>query len=217
MSETNATVVLKRLQEMPLSLITRAGEEYSSLCSSQEDSPQSGRHTVMSLGAASQSAVIESLGKIATGRFSCGGTLQSPHTVQLTYLKKSGEWSGVTFPDLNDTNFEELLESSSVASFGRGKEMVTDRSIRDANVMEPGNFLTSFQLSNVSILREIQMLLAPDVMDICAELYKMNIYTSPTGCFKVLHEEIICLALWLCVCPQNLKEELLSLGITVKK
>ena len=37
------------------------------------------------------------------------------------------------------------LESSKVASFGRGKETVTDKSYRDAYVLEPDQFLSSFQ------------------------------------------------------------------------
>ena len=128
--------------------------------------------------------IVKSLGKIATGIFTCGGTLQTPHTVQLAYCNKSGQWSRATFPGLKDADFQPMLESSKVASFGRGKETVTDKSYRDAYVLEPDQFLSSFQLSDTDILREIRSILVPNVQDVRAELYKMNIYTAPNGRFK---------------------------------
>ena len=137
-----------------------------------------------SLQGASCAAIVKGLGKTATGIFTCGGTLQTPHTVQLAYRSKSGQWSGATFPGLKDADFQPILESSKVASFGRGKETVTDKSYRDAYVLEPNQFLSSFQLSDTDILREIRLILVPDVESIRAELYKMNIYTAPNGCFK---------------------------------
>ena len=137
-----------------------------------------------SLKAASHSTLVKGLGETATGRFTCGGTLQTPHTVQLNYRSKSGQWSGATFPGLKDADFQPMLESSKVASFGRGKEIVTDKSYRDAYVLEPDQFLSSFQVSDTDILGEIRMLLVPGVVNVRAELYKMNIYTAPNGHFK---------------------------------
>ena len=137
-----------------------------------------------SLQGASCAAIVKGLGKTATGIFTCGGTLQTPHTVQLNYRNKFGKWDEAAFPGLKDADFQPMLESSKVASFGRGKETVTDKSYRDAYVLEPDQFLSSFQLSDTGILGEIRMLLVPDVLSIHAELYKMNIYTAPNGCFK---------------------------------
>ena len=176
---TGIASVLEELQEIPL--VTRVGEKSASFCSPSNYKKRSG-----SLATGCVSAIMESLGEIATGRFSCGGTLKTlcPTGVRLTYLGKSGQWNGASFPGLTDTDFKQLLESSSVASFGRGKETVTDKSIRDAFVLEPDKFLTSFRLPETSVLEEIRMLLAPGVTSIRAELYKMNIYSSPTGCFK---------------------------------
>ena len=65
-----------------------------------------------SLQGASCSAIVKGLGKKATGIFTCGGTLQTPHTVQLNYQSKSGQWSGATFPGLKDADFQPMLESS---------------------------------------------------------------------------------------------------------
>ena len=49
------------------------------------------------------------------------------------------------FPGLKETDLQAILESSRVASFGRGKEEVTDKSVRDAYVLEIDQFLCSFQ------------------------------------------------------------------------
>ena len=51
-------------------------------------------------------------------------------------------------------------------------------------MLDTDKCLSSFQLSNTTILGEIRALLVPNVVNIRAELYKINVYTSPTGCFK---------------------------------
>ena len=137
-----------------------------------------------SLQAFSEDSVIRNLGHLATSRFTCGGALLTPATVQLAYLNKSGLWNGAAFPGLKDGDIQQLLESSKVASFGKGKEAVIDKSVRDAFVLDTDKCLSSFQLSNTAILGEIRALLVPNVSNIRAELYKINVYTSPTGCFK---------------------------------
>lgn len=71
-----------------------------------------------------------------------------------------------------------------MASFGKGKEAVIDKSVRDAYVLDTNKCISSFQLSNTTVVEEIRALLVPDVINIRAELYKINIYTAPTGCFK---------------------------------
>ena len=73
-----------------------------------------------------------------------------------------------------DADFQQVLESLKVASFGRGKETVTDKSYRDAYVLEPDQFLSSFQLSDTDILREDRSILVPDVQDVRAELYLLQ-------------------------------------------
>ena len=132
----------------------------------------------------SSAAVLKGLGEAAKGIFTCGGSLETPSSVQVTYLNTAGQWNGATFPGVTGGDFQQLLEASKVASFGIGSEKVTDKSYRDAYVLEPHQFLTSFQLCDTNILKEIQSLLVPDVLNVCAELYKINIYTAPSGCFK---------------------------------
>ena len=125
----------------------------------------------------------EGLCNIATSKFACGGTLCSPTSVDLAYSDKTGKWCRVTFPGVEISALQHIVESSKVASFGRGKEELTDKEVRDAYVLEKDEFLCSLQLSDTMILEEIKAMLVPDV-DICTELYKINVYTSPTGHFK---------------------------------
>ncbi len=100
-----------------------------------------------SLKEASQSSFIKALGDIATGKFTCGGTLAyKPPKVQLNYLNLNGMWSGATFPGLEGANLQKILETATVASFEKGKETVTDKSYRDAYAIDPDMFTTSFQL-----------------------------------------------------------------------
>ena len=137
-----------------------------------------------SLEEMANSQIVKSLGEIATERFTCGGSILSPSKVQMAYLDKDGHWNTVAFPGLQDADILKLIESSSVASFGKGKETVTDKSYRDAYALEPEKFFTSFHLSDCGIIGEVRVSLVPDVLNIRAELYKMNVYSGPTGCFK---------------------------------
>ena len=137
-----------------------------------------------SLEEMANSQIVKSLGEVATERFTCGGSILTPSKVQAAYLNKVGQWNTVAFPGLQDADILKLIESSSVASFGKGKETVTDKSYRDAYALEPEKFFTSFQLSDCGIIGEVRVSLVPDVLNIRAELYKMNVYSGPTGCFK---------------------------------
>ena len=137
-----------------------------------------------SLKEACQSSIIASLGEIATSRFTCGGSLSSyKKMVQLNYLDKTGVLKGVCWP-LTVPDIQQIIEAATVASFGKGNETVTDKTYRDAYALEPAKFTSSFLLSETTILGEIHRLLAPDAPNIYAELYKMNIYAAPVGCFK---------------------------------
>ncbi len=137
-----------------------------------------------SLEEITEAAILKDLGKIATERFTCGGALPSPPRVQLNYLNKTGLWCGATLPGLQDAHLQQILESCTIDSFGKGEESVTDKSYHDAYALDVDKFTCSFELCQTEILREIQALLAPDFPSIRAEKYKLNVYTSPAGCFK---------------------------------
>ena len=82
--------------------------------------------TVNSFADIANAEFIRSLGKLSSERFTCGGALPKPSKIQVTYLNRDGQWNGVAFPGLQDTDILKLIESSSVAVFGKGKESVTD-------------------------------------------------------------------------------------------
>ena len=130
------------------------------------------------------SAIIKSLGDVAAEKFTCGGRLFTPSQVQLVYRSKDGSWNEAVFPGVTPTELGKIVQSSALAGFGNGKETVTDKSYRDAYALEPKDFLSSFQLSDSGILGEVCRCMYPDEVNIRAELYKMNIYTAPTGQFK---------------------------------
>ena len=125
----------------------------------------------LSLAEISLSSIVKSLGDMAASRFTCGGNT-SREDIRVNCINKTGIWSEVNLS--SEANLQEMIESADIASFGRGNEYSLD----------PNKFFTSFQLSNTSILENTQQLLVPDILDIRAELYKMNIYTGPAGCFK---------------------------------
>jgi len=157
--------------------------------------------------------IVKSLGELAesiSSKFACGGELSSPDKVRLLYRNKCRELREVVFPDASDSDAQQLLDACSIASFGRGDQLVTDRSYRDALKLDPDNFATSFQVSDTSILLEITMIMVPDLHCIRAELYKLNIYS--TGCFFkarmwTLRGLTKCLVALLSVCQLNSLEE----------
>ena len=89
----------------------------------------------------------------------------------------------ITFPSAGEAALEKLLQASSVASFGKGDQQVTDLSYRDAYKIDPDKLMTSFCPHNTGILREIETLMVPN-QSIQAELHKLNLYTSPGVHFK---------------------------------
>ena len=111
--------------------------------------------------------------------------MPSNKPIKLVYRQDglvSKQWSSVEFPGVSEVAMIKLLDVCSVASYGyEGKDMV-DKNYRNAFKLEPGNFITSFQLSATPILQEIQSIV-PTVVGLKAELYKLNIYARG-GFFK---------------------------------
>ena len=134
--------------------------------------------------------IVSNLGEIAESigsNFCCGGMLDSPRTVKLAYSKKAGDSetaAPVVFPGASESDVQQLLDAASVASFGVGGKLVTDRSYRDAYKLDPDQFFTSFELCNTMIPNEITTLIVLDTPHLRCELYKLNIYTAPGGHFK---------------------------------
>ena len=134
---------------------------------------------VESLQDKAQKDVLKDLGLIADSRFCCGGVLNSPKNVRV--VQDNG--CQVCLPGADKTAIQQLVDCCSVASFGIGSKEVTDPSYRNALKLEPAQFTTSFLLTGTPILSEVRQLLVPQVQNIRAELYKLNVY-GPGGHFK---------------------------------
>ncbi|KAF7596013.1 hypothetical protein BBP40_003793 [Aspergillus hancockii] len=104
---------------------------------------------------------------------------------------------------LNDTatgeatspeTLQHLVASCDPASFGRGQEDVLDLSYRRAGKIDPEQFATSFHPADFSIIETIERVLLPSISSaeenelqfrkIRAELYKINVYSGPSGLFR---------------------------------
>ncbi|KXG52467.1 Oxoglutarate/iron-dependent dioxygenase [Penicillium griseofulvum] len=99
-------------------------------------------------------------------------------------------------PSLEKLTFNEivLVVDCDTASFGRGKEEVIDPQYRKAGKLEPQNFLTSFHPADFGILQNLEQILLPNFntdkqnslpfRKLSAELYKLNVYSAPSGLFR---------------------------------
>ncbi|VUC33010.1 unnamed protein product [Clonostachys rosea] len=99
--------------------------------------------------------------------------------------------SKLIFPTEESTagNLKHLLADMKPATFGRGGEDVYDESYRKASKLDPQNFSTNFCPYSAGIIGVISRLLLPDPdfeeqRVIKAELYKLNVYTGPSGHFR---------------------------------
>lgn len=110
-------------------------------------------------------AIAKSLGNMAAETFTCGGTLPAPSKVHLSFLNSSGEWNTSS---LQDIELKQILQT-------------IDKTCHDAYALDSEKFFTSFQLSESNVLGEISSFLQPE-LNIRAELFKLNVCISPTGC-----------------------------------
>ncbi|KAL4762839.1 2OG-Fe(II) oxygenase [Aspergillus foveolatus] len=95
-----------------------------------------------------------------------------------------------THPD----TLQRLVADCDAASFGRGEEDVIDPEYRRAGKINTDQFATSFHPANFGILENIAQVLLPSISSetdnqlgfrkITAELYKLNVYSGPSGHFR---------------------------------
>ena len=140
---------------------------------------------ILGLEEAAKATVVRSLGELAndlSSSFCCGGRLEH-QIVRINYKLNNGDISDIALPGADEKDLSQLLAASSVASFGKGTEEVVDLNFRDAFKFDPDKLTTSFELSNTSILSDIETLLVPN-RSIRAEIHKLNIYIGPNGHFK---------------------------------
>ncbi|KNG90844.1 hypothetical protein ANOM_000988 [Aspergillus nomiae NRRL 13137] len=152
-------------------------------------------------------------GERATASYACGGSIPIAQTAAVSEIhsRVSGPinifWSignGSARrlslplrPDAEDASpevLQRLIASCGPASFGRGEQNVMDLSYRKAGKLDPESFATSFHPADFGIIEAIEKVLLPGMLTeatntlgsrkIYAELYKMNIYSGPSGLFR---------------------------------
>ncbi|KAL4969935.1 2OG-Fe(II) oxygenase [Aspergillus stella-maris] len=89
---------------------------------------------------------------------------------------------------------QKLVVDCDIASFGRGEKDVIDPEYRRAGKINADQFATNFHPADYGILENIGQVLLPNISNetdnelgfrkITAELYKLNVYSSPSGHFK---------------------------------
>ena len=150
---------------------------------------QSEEKKVLGLEETARNVIVKSLGELATSfssRFCCGGKVEV-QDIRINYKQAHEgdevEISELVLPGADEGAMAQFLAASSVASFGKGTEEIIDPSYRDAYKFDPDTITSSFDLSNTSILADIEALMVPN-RKIRAEMHKLNIYTGPNGHFK---------------------------------
>jgi hypothetical protein len=86
---------------------------------------------------------------------------------------------------------ERLVKACAPASFGRGGEDVFDESYRKAGKLDPAKFMTDFCPYQAGIIDAISQAFSKNPLwiqeirhGITARLYKLNVYSGPSGHFK---------------------------------
>lgn len=105
---------------------------------------------------------------------------------------EDGKGNTVIIPDAKASSkqFQALFSACQPASFGRGGEEVLDEDYRKAGKLDHDDFATSFCPYEAGIIDVVAQLLLPQtsqekhMRSIRAELYKLNIYSAPSGKFK---------------------------------
>jgi hypothetical protein len=91
-------------------------------------------------------------------------------------------------------HIRDMCSSCQVATFGRQGQDVYDATYREALKLEPSQFTTNFHPHDYGILDDLAQILLPsylggnrkdeDLLGVHAELYKLNVYSAPSGIFK---------------------------------
>ncbi|KAJ4183303.1 hypothetical protein NW755_009793 [Fusarium falciforme] len=100
-----------------------------------------------------------------------------------------------TTPKPWENSLDELVEDCRPATFGRDGKDVLDEKIRKAGAMEASCFATNFNPYDCGIVDAIGRELLPNIVragkqqavdrwGVLAKLYKLNVYSAPSGMFK---------------------------------
>ncbi|KMU86422.1 hypothetical protein CIHG_04211 [Coccidioides immitis H538.4] len=142
--------------------------------------------------------------------FTCGGSIAITHSqdrcdvlrqsspVTLYWSSKDGTICKTILPgsnaDSNTGSFQTLVEDCTPATFGLGHRDVLDPSYRHAGKLDTGRFGTTFHPADFGILDSVEQTLLPNISSslenalefrrVRAELYKLNVYSGPSGLFR---------------------------------
>ncbi|KAL4987017.1 hypothetical protein BDW68DRAFT_178189 [Aspergillus falconensis] len=100
----------------------------------------------------------------------------------------------ISVPSAHPDTLRHLVADCDPASFGRGEQDVIDPEYRRAGKINADQFATSFHPADFGILENIAQVLLPTISSetdnqlgfrkITAELYKLNVYSGPSGHFR---------------------------------
>ena len=106
-------------------------------------------------------------------------------------FNNDGKVNEITLPLENGatSSLEALLAACSPATFGRDGKDVLDESYRKAGKLDATKFATTFYPCSTGMIAIVNQLLLPKVAggesrNIKAELYKLNVYSGPSGKFE---------------------------------
>ncbi|KAF2752722.1 hypothetical protein EJ05DRAFT_267040 [Pseudovirgaria hyperparasitica] len=103
-------------------------------------------------------------------------------------IRLEGCGKALLFPTGEQSSlFQQLISATEPASFGYQGRDVIDETYRKATKLDTSQFLTDFDPHGLGIVEIINQLLLPSVelhRGVRAELYKLNVYSGPSGHFK---------------------------------
>ncbi|KAK5681696.1 hypothetical protein LTS10_006229 [Elasticomyces elasticus] len=160
-----------------------------------------------------QTAILDDITKSVgaqskSATFACGGNLQvtqpkqgdepvdaktQTSTISPVQIRFGDESKGLTatLPATSEAaikNLGMLIETCAPAAFGRGGEDVFDETYRKASKLDTSEFATTFCPYATGIIDVVAQMLLPSIAGhqrgVKAELYKLNVYSGPSGKFK---------------------------------
>ncbi|KAL8772410.1 MAG: hypothetical protein Q9209_002361 [Squamulea sp. 1 TL-2023] len=141
-------------------------------------------------------------GHAATATFACGGSVplngnskdKVPRDVTVRWDPNDyRDHHKISFPlPENDTALARLVQHCQPATFGLGGRDVLDEDYRKASKLDSTAFSTNFHPHDCGIVDAVQQILMPSTLSqnesagphgVRVELYKLNIYSAPSGKF----------------------------------
>lgn len=123
--------------------------------------------------------------------FACGGKLPLDPTQNDNVIVRfgpHGTGSKLSLPcKTEDPAFQQLIAACNPASFGLAGKDVFDETYRKATKLNTDDFCTDFCPYTLGLLNIVNQLLVPSIDEkrsVRAELYKLNVYSGPSGRFK---------------------------------